>query len=165
MASTEIRVEPNHKWRMALLFLVAAGVLYYMLGYLPFIVWVAGGVLLVALVVRLIRPESDDPCIVLNDEGVFDRRLKVGVIRWDDIRRMKWYNLHGAQYISLELHNLETYDGRRPTWLKLVSQLQRGFGMSSISISTSGLDMDTQTILQKLHHGCERVSPQSPEAV
>jgi hypothetical protein len=150
---------------MALLFLVAGGVLYYMLGYLPFIVWVAGGVLLVVLVVRLVRPDSDDPCIVLNDEGVFDRRLKIGVIRWDDIRRIEWYNLHGAQYISLDLHNLQTYDARRPTWLKLISQVQRGFGMSSVAISTSGLDMDSQTILQKLHHGCERVSQRSPETV
>jgi hypothetical protein len=164
MSSTEIRVEPNHKWRMALLMLVAGGVLYYMLGYLPFIVWIAGAVLLVVLVVRLIRPEGEGPCIVLNDEGVFDRRLKVGVIRWDDIRRMKWHNLQGANYISLELHNHETYDARRPAWLKLVSQVQRGFGMSSLAISTSGLDMDTETILRKLHQGCERVNERSPDA-
>ncbi len=164
MSSTEIKIEPNHKWRMALLMLVAAGVLYYMLGYLPFIVWVAGGVMLVVLVVRLIRPEGEGPCIVLNDEGVFDRRLKVGVIRWDDIRRMKWHNLHGADYISLELRNHETYDARRPAWLKLLSQVQRVFGMSSLSISTSGLDMDTRSILQILHQGCESVS-QSPDAM
>jgi hypothetical protein len=56
---------------------------------------------------------------------VFDRRLKVGTIQWGDIRRIRAYSLSGAQYISLELHDMDHYESRRPLWFKLISQVQR----------------------------------------
>ena len=57
-------------------------------------------------------------------------------------------------YISLELHDLNRYEPRRPTWFKLLSQVQRVFGRSAIAISTNGLDLDQTTLWNKLHEGC-----------
>ena len=166
MSETEVRVVAGYKWRMALLALVAGGALYFYLGYLPLVLWIAGGIVAIVLVGELIRGQSKDPVIILNDEGVFDRRLKVGTIQWSDIRRIRAYNLHGAQYISLELHDTNRYESRRPVWFKLLSQVQRVFGMSSMAISTNGLDMDAETLWHKLHEGCASVieTPQTVQA-
>ena len=166
MSHTEVRVVPGYKWRMSLLAFVTAGAFYYLMGYVPVIIWVGLGIVGVFLLFGLIRGEGKDPVIILNDEGVFDRRLKVGTIRWSDIRRIRSYNLHGAAYISLELHDMNRYESRRPLWFKLISQVQRVFGMSSIAISTNGLDIDEVTLWQKLHEGCGSTAtePQTIEA-
>jgi len=144
---------------MALIGLIGSALLYFFLGYLPIILWVLLPVVFIVLLVDLIRGQSKEPVIILNDEGVFDRRLKVGTIQWSDIRRIRAYNLHGADYISLELHDMNRYESRRPLWFRLVSQVQRVWGMSSIAISTNGLDIDQAVLWHKLHEGCGSTPP------
>lgn len=164
MSHIEVRVVPGYKWRMYLIALVGSVLLYFYLGYLPLILWVLLIVVAIVLLVTLIQGQSNEPVIILNDEGVFDRRLKVGTIRWSDIRRIRAYNLHGAAYLSLELHDMNRYESRRPLWFKLISQVQRVFGMSSIAISTNGLDIDEATLWQKLHEGCGSTAP-TPQTI
>ena len=154
MSPIEIRLVPLQPWRLLLIFVAAALGLYVYLGYLPFIFWLVLPVALIGLLPKLIRGQSKAPIITLDERGVFDRRLKVGVIEWDDIRRMKSYSLSGAEYISLELHNTKKYVSRRPLWLGAISQVQRVFGMTSIAISTNNLDVDHATLVQLLHQGC-----------
>jgi hypothetical protein len=166
MSQIEVRTVPSYKWRMGLIALVGAGFLYFFLGYVPTILWVAMIIFAFVLLFDLIRGHSSDPVIILSDEGVFDKRLKVGTIFWSDIRRIRSYNLHGADYISLELHDMNRYESRRPLWFTLLSQVQRVFGISSIAISTNGLDIDHTTLWHKLHEGCGSTSanPQTIEA-
>lgn len=163
MSPIEIRPIPHYKWRMALIAFAAIVALYFYLGYLPVMVLICGGVLVVVLLYTAVRGESTEPCVILDDEGVFDKRLQLGVIRWEDIRRITLHDLEGAQYVSLELHNPETYAARQPTWLRLASKAQRLHRMSSTSISTSGLDVDTKTLAEMLHEGCETASQRQSE--
>jgi len=154
MSPIEIRLAPLSYWRLLLIFVVAPVGIYLYLGYLPFIIWIILPIALISLLFKLIRGQSKKPVIILDEHGVFDRRLKVGVIEWGDIRRMKSYSLSGAEYISLELHNTKKYASRRPLWLGAISQVQRVLGMTSIAISTNGLDVDHATLVQWLHEGC-----------
>lgn len=163
MSPIEVRVNPNYKWRMALIAAVALAALYFYLGYLPVMGWVAVIVLVPVLIVKALRREGDEPVIILDDEGILDKRLKVGVIRWSDIRRIECHNLHGADYISLQLHDARTYEARRPLWLKALSQPQRIFGMSPTSISTNGLDLDMTTLVNKIHEGCQTATYRNQE--
>ena len=139
-------------------------VLYFYLGYVPVIVWILLAVTAPFILYRLIRGvNTEDPIIILDEEGVLDKRLKVGVIDWTDIRRITSHSIYSAEYISLHLHDTSKYESRRPVWLKLLSQVQRVFGMSSISISTMGLDVDRETLVDMIHEGCEMASEQNVE--
>ena len=164
MSPVEIRPIPNFRWRIGLLGVAGVVGLYFFLGYLPMVLWLCGGVFVAIVVHSAVRGESTDPCIILDDEGVLDKRLKVGVISWDDIRRISLYDLQGAQYVCLELHNAEMYTARQPSWLKLASKTQRLVGMSSMSLSTSGMDMDSKTLAGLLHERCEMASQRRSEA-
>ena len=148
---------------MGLIALVAMVAIYLYFGYLPFTIIVAGAVLALVLAISALRGESKDPCIIINEQGVFDRRLKVGVIRWEDIRRITLHSLSGAEYISLDLHNMNTYEARRPLWLRATAKTQRLSGMSPIAISTNGLDIDRAALLRLIHQGCERMGQQNLE--
>ena len=160
---TEIRVRHTNKLRLALLTAAALGGLYFFLGYMPVVGWIAGIVIAISLVYKAIKGDSKDPVIILDEQGIFDRRLKVGVIRWDDIRRAVPYSLQGVEYISLDLHDMKTYEARRPLWLRLLSKGQRLVGMSSVSILANGLEMDAETLLDKVQEGCGAVSRRTVE--
>jgi len=155
---TEIRARHTNKLRLALVSAAALGALYLFLGYMPVPGWIAGIGIAIALVYRTIKGESDDPVITLDEEGIFDRRLKVGVIRWEDIRRAVPYSVQGVEYISLDLHDMKTYEARRPLWLRLLSKGQRLVGLSSVSILANGLDMDLHTLADEIQERCGVVS-------
>lgn len=154
MSHTEIWVKPGSRLRSALIAAAAVVGLYFYLGYLPFIIWVIVGITAIALLWSLIHKPEPGPVIILDENGVLDKRLKVGVIQWADIRRIESYSLSSATYISLELHNSKNYESRRPLWLRLLSQSQRLLGMTPISISTNHLDVDHDTLVQMMHEGC-----------
>ncbi|MGH9958913.1 MAG: hypothetical protein ACREBC_17595 [Pyrinomonadaceae bacterium] len=81
MSTTEVRAQRGYILRMVLISIVAMVALYFYLGYLPVEIWVLAIALLIALIFRALRRQSSDPCIILDEHGVFDKRLKVGVIR------------------------------------------------------------------------------------
>ncbi|HEU4508374.1 MAG TPA: STM3941 family protein [Pyrinomonadaceae bacterium] len=166
MSPIEIRLRPNHVWRALLLVVAAVGLLYFQLGYLPRIVWVLLIVTAPFILIRLVRGQDTvNPVITLDEQGIFDKRLKVGVIEWEDIRRIASHSIYSAEYISLHLHDTGKYESRRPVWLKLLSQVQRVFGMSSFAIFTNGLDVDRQTLAGMIHERCEMASAQNVEIV
>ena len=154
MSPVEIKPIPNFRYKVGLLGVVGVVALYFFLGYLPVVLWICGGVFVVVLLYSAIRGETTDACVILDDEGVLDKRLKLGVIRWEDIRRIKFYDLHGSYYICLELHNPDTYLARQPQWLRLASMSQRLIGMGRIAISTAGLQMDYKQLAGLIHAGC-----------
>ena len=155
MSTTEVRLRPNHKWRAVLLAPLALGFVYYRLGYLPLPFWIIGGALLLAIPFSFLKGNGAGPCIMLTDAGLLDTRLKVGLIRWADIRRAYRYSVQGVQYICLDLHDMKNYVARRPTWFRLLSNIQRIVGLSPIAIGTGGLDMDTETLLHRIQQGCQ----------
>ena len=59
MSHTEVRIVPGYKWRMALIALIAAGLLYFYLGYLPTILWALLIIVGIFLLVTLIRGQSN----------------------------------------------------------------------------------------------------------
>lgn len=162
MSPTEIRLRPEYKWRMAALAAIAMAAFYYIFGYLPLVAWIGAPVIVIFLVINMVRGQNTQPCIVLNDDGVLDTRLKVGVIRWSDIRRISCHSVESVEYISLDLRNSATYEARRPLWFRVASQVQRVHGMSSIAISTNGLDIARDTLVNMLHQGCDNASHRNP---
>ena len=160
---TEIRVRHTNKLRLALVTAAALVGLYLFLGYMPVVGWIAGSVIAVSLIYRAIKGDSNDPVIILDEQGIFDRRLKVGVIRWADIRRAVPYSLQGIEYISLDLHDMKIYEARRPIWLRVMSKGQRLMGMSSVSILANGLEIDPETLVDMVHEGCGVVSGRAVE--
>jgi len=162
MTTIEVRVRANNQWRIVLIAPIIFGLFYYLFGYVPLSFWILGGGLLVVLPFRLLSGTPEDPCIVLSDRGLFDGRLKVGLIRWVDIRKAHLYSLHGVEYVCLDLHDLERYVARRPAWLTVLAFPQRLLGMGPIAIATGGLDIDSRTLLAEIHQGCQAAHQKQP---
>jgi hypothetical protein len=155
METIEISLRPNRVALFCALFVVGAGLFYRVFGYVPTAFWVFGAVLVVAVPYRLLRGFGPNPCIVLDAEGIEDKRLKVGRIAWRDIRRPLIHSLSGAQYVCLELHNPEAYKSRMPAAQRFNGLLLRVWGMTPFAISMSCLDVDAPTLVEYIHRGCQ----------
>ena len=79
------------------------------------------------------------PQVVINDEGIDDRRLKLGPIRWDDIRELSIGSVHGAKFLCIELVDRERYLSRLPAWKRRLGAASEALGFPPLTIGFSGL--------------------------
>lgn len=67
------------------------------------LLWVFSASVVLGFVVALKQIFDLKPCIVINEEGIHDKRLQMGTICWSDIKRVRMHGVGGAYFISLDL--------------------------------------------------------------
>ena len=60
--------------------------------------------------------------VVINDEGIEDVRLKIGIISWGDVRSLEVRKLKGLPHICIDLHFPEKFFSRLPTWSQHITR-------------------------------------------
>jgi hypothetical protein len=74
--------------------------------------------------------------LTIDDEGIYDRRLGIGTIRWSDIEGAQLFNEYGQRYICLKVKNTDSYlkqmeESKRQ---KIVDSRQLGFLHFNVSV-------------------------------
>jgi len=87
------------------------------------------------------------PRIVVDESGVFDRTLSVGVIEWQDIEHARLNSVVGNPFISLRLNNPEKYLERAMNSQKKLARLNKYLGAETININVSGVNKSPDDIL------------------
>ena len=59
--------------------------LYMYFGGMTFLLWVLSVGVLIGFILALKQMFDRGPCITINEEGIHDKRLRMGTIRWSDI--------------------------------------------------------------------------------
>jgi hypothetical protein len=151
----EYKVNANRMGLLMLLALGAVGAYWLVAREMPFEGWLA---LFAAVVVacRLARGTLKGACVRIDAEGVCDTRLKVGVVRWEDIERPYIGKTNGVPFLCLELKNPAAYRARMPASERFALTLYRLLGMRHVVIAASCLDADAESILAHVRHGCAR---------
>lgn len=92
------------------------------------------------------RPLDEKPRLVIDDRGVLDSTLLVGVIAWEDILDAQPAKISGQPFVALRLRNDAKYTDRLgPVHQRLV-QLNEAMGFEALNLSLSALDADSYTI-------------------
>lgn len=86
------------------------------------------------------------PRIVVDDHGIFDRTLRVGIIEWQDIERAYLNSVAGNAYISLVLTDPEKYLQRAVGWQRKLARLNKHFGAEALNINLQGVDQSPNEI-------------------
>jgi hypothetical protein len=97
---------------------------------------VLGIYILVVLLSQLVRRE---PTIVIDDSGVFDRRLGVGPILWGDISSIAITSIGHQRWISVGVRNQEQYLSRVSAISAWLSRVGEKEGLSAFRLSFAGL--------------------------
>ncbi|HEX3314436.1 MAG TPA: STM3941 family protein [Gemmataceae bacterium] len=90
----------------------------------------------VAVPVRALR---GGPQVVIDDDGIDDRRLNVGVIRWEDIRSLSIGTVKSSKFLCIEVAEPEKYLRVLPAWKRKLAELNGALGFPPLTISFTGL--------------------------
>lgn len=124
----------------------AAGIFMLLSGGPPLVAWAAivffGG----GSVVSIRQTLDGRPRIVIDDRGIHDRTLGVGVVEWDDITGVSVGIIQGNAFICLGLADPGKYLGRLSPVARRLAELNRGLGFSEISLNLAGTDADPDRI-------------------
>lgn len=90
----------------------------------------------IALPVMFLRA---GPQVVVNDQGIEDRRLKVGIIRWEDIRSLSIRSVSSAKFLCVDVADPGRYLSRLPRRSRWLVPVSEALGFPALTISFSGL--------------------------
>ncbi len=128
---------------LLLLTVVMVGASYFCTtldGFVPQVVgWIGVAFFGLGFVVFPVMFLRRGPQVVLSDEGFEDKRLKVGLIPWRDIRSVSVGSVNSAKFLCLELQDPDKYLSRLPRWKRSLARTNTALGFSAVTISFSGL--------------------------
>jgi hypothetical protein len=79
------------------------------------------------------------PQVVINDEGIEDRRMKIGVIRWEEIQSLSIGSMNSAKFLCIEVAAPERYLSRLSRWGRFLGAVTEALGFPALTIGFSGL--------------------------
>lgn len=80
------------------------------------------------------------PVVVINEDGIEDRRGKLGVIRWEDIRSLSIGSVSSTKFLCVEVADPEKYWSRLPRWHRSLAPVNEALlGSRALTIGFAGL--------------------------
>ena len=137
----EIKTQPGRIITTLVILALLLVALYFYFGRMTFLLWVLSAGVIIAFVMALRQTLDRGPSIVINEEGIYDKRLRMGTIRWSDIEGVRMHGVGGAYFISLELFNSQQYLSRQPSYVRISNQIWRFYDVSPINIKVAYMDV------------------------
>ncbi|MBF9221032.1 STM3941 family protein [Hymenobacter ruricola] len=91
------------------------------------------------------------PRMVLNDEGINDYNLKMGVIPWSEITQAYVLPLLWYKNVELKLRNPDVYRKKQPGYLQALASYNSAFGMSPFVLYMSNTNTKAQTVVDYIN--------------
>lgn len=88
------------------------------------------------------------PRVIINDEGIFDRTLKVGIIEWRDINEAYLQSVSGSEFISLVLTDNNKYLRRTTKTFAKIASYNEILGFETLNINLSGVNKSGKEVLK-----------------
>lgn len=128
----------------ALMVLRQPGLESYLIGGASIVFFGGGAVLFVFQLI------DRRPRLILDDEGLYDRTLGVGVIPWRDIADAQLVSVRGHAFVCLHLRNPEHWIGRLSAGQRRLAALNQRMGFALLNVNLSGAAVDPQAVLQRI---------------
>jgi hypothetical protein len=94
------------------------------------------GLTALKIVVDILRPR---PRVIINDEGIEDRRLKIGVVPWKDIAAIELRRMGPAKFFCVEVRDPDHYVSRMPAVVRLGTWANGLLGHPPVTMTFAGL--------------------------
>jgi hypothetical protein len=125
---------------------VAMGVFLIRSGQAVMVGWVnvaffGGGAAL--FIKQLLDPR---PRIIISDQGLLDRTLKVDTIEWADVRDVHLQYIRGSPFLCVDLTDSSKYTSRLSAMNRRMVALNRRLGFTELSLNLAGTDADPERL-------------------
>lgn len=88
--------------------------------------------------------------IVINENGIDDKKLGVGVIEWNDILDVKVVRAGKMDLIHLKLENPSKYKNKMSLFNKITAKLNHTLAGDSVQINVNIVDMEAVEIAEMI---------------
>lgn len=96
------------------------------------------------------------PRIVINDHGVFDRSLKVGVIAWTEILGADVREAANSRFIALRLRDPAKLVARLGPVHRRLAETNTALGFEPLNLNLSAVDADAHALAELIAKEAER---------
>ena len=109
------------------------------------------GLVFVKIVVDMLRPGTR---VIVSDEGIEDRRLRIGVVPWEEITAIELRWMGSAKFLCVEVLNPDKYVARMPLHVRLATRANALLGYPPIMMTFAGLSPGISEVGEyiKTHH-------------
>ncbi|UXI70201.1 STM3941 family protein [Tahibacter amnicola] len=90
------------------------------------------------------------PRIVIDERGIFDRKLRVGCIPWSEISGAYRQAVFGQEFICLHLRNVDEWMQRLPATSRRVALANLRMGFQVLNVNLSGTTLDPGVVLERI---------------
>lgn len=80
------------------------------------------------------------PQVIISSKGIEDKRLRTGIIEWNDVALVFLSKHNLAEWLTLNLHSPEIYYSRLPTFELFLRWINGRKGKNDLSIRFNDLD-------------------------
>jgi hypothetical protein len=102
------------------------------------------------------------PRLVIDERGVFDRTLGVGVIPWSEIEAVDPRAMMGQQFVSLTLRDPSLLTRRLPQWRRTLTRANRAAGFEELNLNLGGLAVGADVVVARLRQGMASLAGGGP---
>lgn len=109
------------------------------------------GLVFIKIAVDMLRPGAR---VIVNDEGIEDRRLKIGVVLWEEITAIELRWMGSAKFLCVEVLDPGKYVARMPLHVWLATRANALLDYPPITITFAGLSPGINQVWEyiKTHH-------------
>jgi hypothetical protein len=109
-----------------------AGILFFGLGFIAF-------------PVLLFR---SGPQVIIDEKGIEDRRSRMGMIPWEDVREVWVGSVHSTRFLCVEVTENGKYLSKLPKHQRMLAEANVALGFPPITICFSGLSPSLDEVLE-----------------
>jgi hypothetical protein len=113
--------------------------------------WAAVALGAALALVQLRALGEDVERVVIDDSGIRDSILPVGVIGWNEVRGASVQEIGSVQVVALQLHNPERVIRRLPPARQFIARKALESGLPGVYLTLVGTDGDPRSIAEAIN--------------
>ena len=91
---------------------------------------------------------DDRPRLVIDDAGILDRTIGVGLIAWSDIEGAYVKSIQGNDFICLELRDPDSYRVSQKGIRRAMASANRSLGFTDFNVNLMGLPIEVEEVYE-----------------
>jgi hypothetical protein len=99
-------------------------------------------------IIFLLQIIDSRPRLIIDENGIFDRTLSIGLISWSDIADAYVGSIKGQHFICLKLKDENKYLAKLSNIAKVISSANIALGFERININLSGLNVKPEQVCE-----------------
>jgi hypothetical protein len=153
-----LHTSPRHLYRKLALGLagLAAGAAILQLQLVPLLGWTVVALSGISALVQLRSLGEEIERVVIDDSGIRDSLLPVGVIGWDEVRGASVLGIGSVQVVALQLRDPERFIRRLPGTRQFIARKALKAGLPGVYLTLVGTDGNVSRIAEVINERSSR---------